>query len=137
MCILQHMYLKQHFHCENLILVFGDGLVSLLSEFSCIFYHEICIVLFCWLHYFLTLLQTSWKHGPWFIHACISIVWQHTRNMIDLLHKMYYVIFYKIHNKSIHKVLPCFFPNTWFWDILFKRNIIESDCKHSSLIKKQ
>lgn len=112
--ILQHMYLKQHFHCEILILVFSVELVSLLSEFSRIFYHEFCIVLFYRLHCFLTLLQTSWKHGPWFIHACISIVWQHTGNMIGLLHNMYYVVFHEIHIKNIHKVFPCFFQTHSF-----------------------
>lgn len=134
-CILQHIYLKQHFHCE--ILVLSVELVSLLSEFSHIFYHEFCIVLFYWLHCFLTLLQTSWKHGPWFLHACISIVWQHTGNMIGLLHNMYHVSFHEIHIKNIHEVFPYFFQTHGFGIFYFKRNIIESDSKYSSLTEKQ
>lgn len=80
--------------------------------FSSTFEHKYCIELFCLLHYFLTLLQTSWKYSPWLIHACISTVWQYTGYMICLLHDMCYFVRHKIYLRNIHEIFPCSFKHT-------------------------
>lgn len=79
--------------------------------------------------------QTSWKHSPRFAHACISSVWHRPRHMMCLFHGICYFVFHEIHIKNIHRVCPCFLKHKVSIFFLFKRDIIESDCKYFHKLK--